>query len=139
MEKTLLYLFLLLPCLSQAQGLSISGTILDQEAAIPLPGAHVQLLYPWEEEVQSTVTNDKGQFIFKEVEKGGYKIKVSFIGFADFIQEVTLTNEDVDIGKISLSEGAVNLEAVEVKEKLPLAQQEGDTTSYNAFQNIERC
>ena len=132
MQRILLYLFLLLPCLLQAQGLSISGTIIDQEAAVPLRGAHVQLLYPSEEEVQSSVTNDKGEFIFKDVEKGGYKLKVSFIGFTDFIQEVTLTKGDVDLGQLSLSEGAVNLEAVEVKEKLPLAQQEGDTTSYNA-------
>ncbi len=100
MQRTLLFLFLLLPCLLQAQGLSIAGTILDQEATAPLPGAHVQLLYPWEEEILSTVTDDKGQFIFKDVEKGGYKLKVSFIGFADFIQEVTLTKIDVDLGQL---------------------------------------
>ena len=132
MKRTLLYLVLLFPCLLQAQDLSISGTILDQPSASPLPGAHIELLYPWEEAVQSTVTNEKGQFTFKGVEKGGYKLKVSFLGYGDYLQEVTLTNADVDLGQVSLTEGSVDLDAVEVKEKLPLAQQEGDTTSYNA-------
>jgi len=132
MKRTLLYLVLLFPCLLQAQDLSISGTILDQPSASPLPGAHIELLYPWEEAVQSTVTNEKGQFTFKGVEKGGYKLKVSFLGYGDYLQEVTLTNADVDLGQVSLTEGSVDLDAVEIKEKLPLAQQEGDTTSYNA-------
>ena len=65
MQRILLYLFLLLPCLLQGQGLSISGTIIDQEAAVPLPGAHVQLLYPWEEEVQSALRMIKGNLYSK--------------------------------------------------------------------------
>ena len=132
MKKAYLFIFLLIPCYLQAQKLTITGTVLDQEATSPLPGAHVQLLYPWEEEVQSTVTDDKGQFVLKEVEKGGYQLKISFLGYADLVQEVTLTNEDKDLGQLLVSEGSVNLDAVEVKEKLPLAQQNGDTTSYNA-------
>ncbi len=133
MIKKLLFLpILFLSFTTIAQNLQISGKVVDEKAQSPLPGAHITLMYPWEEAVKSSITDADGTFILEGLEKGGYKLKVSFLGYADYMQEVTLVDKNLDLGVLVIEEGAVNLNTVEVKEKLPLAQQDGDTTSYNA-------
>lgn len=131
MNKFILFCLPFFSLTLSAQNLTISGKIIDSTKEA-LPGTHVTLLYPWDETVKATVTNEAGEFLLENVEKGGYKLKVSFLGYADWVQEMNLTNESLKLGMIEIEEGAVNLEAVEVKEKLPLAQQNGDTTAYNA-------
>ena len=131
MTKYILFL-LCFPFSLLAQNLNITGKVVDETNNQALPGAHISLLYPWDEVVKATVTDAAGRFELDNIEKGGYKLKVSFLGYADTEQEVTLSNQSMDIGTIRVAEGAVNLNAIEVKEKLPLAQQNGDTTAYNA-------
>jgi len=132
MLKYILSCLLLFPFSLIAQDLSISGKIVDETSKQALPGAHVSLMYPWDEAVKSTTTDTAGTFKLINIEKGGYKIKVSFLGYEELIQEVTLSNQSITLGTIVMAESAVNLSTVEVKEKLPLAQQDGDTTAYNA-------
>ncbi len=132
MKKIILLPLLFLSLTIAAQNLKIIGKVVDEKAQSALPGAHITLMYPWEEAVQSSITAADGTFTIEALEKGGYKLKVSFLGYADYLQEITLVNENIDLGTLVLAEGAVNLNTVEVKEKLPLAQQDGDTTSYNA-------
>lgn len=114
-----------------AQQYAITGNIVDQKDNSPLPGAHVSLMHPWGEELKTTVSDTDGRFELPGLSQGGYAIKVSFVGFADYKTEVTISNQNVDVGVISLLEG-VELERVEVEGKIPLAQQLGDTTQYNA-------
>lgn len=132
MTKYLFFLLFFLPIALTAQDLNITGKVVDETNNQALPGAHISLLYPWDEVVKSTITNADGSFLLEKVEKGGYKLKISFLGYADKVQEVTLSNQSIDLGTLIIAEGAVNLDVVEVKEKLPLAQQNGDTTAYNA-------
>ena len=47
-------------------------------------------------------------------------------------QEVIINQLEQNLGKLILKEGAVELDQVEVKEKIPLATQNGDTTDYNS-------
>jgi Outer membrane protein beta-barrel family len=56
---------------------------------------------------------------------------VTYLGYEEKLQELTI-GKNMDIGNILLEEGAVNLEQVTVKEKIPMAQQLEDTTQYNA-------
>ncbi|MEL6864643.1 MAG: carboxypeptidase-like regulatory domain-containing protein, partial [Bacteroidota bacterium] len=114
-----------------AQQLSLSGQIIDQDG-LGLPGAHLSLQYPWGEVVQDQVSGTDGFFQFEEVEQGGYRLIVQFLGYRDLQQEVTLKSSALDLGTLTLSPAAVELDEVEVKEKIPLAVQKGDTTQYNA-------
>ncbi len=79
MIKKLLFLpILFLSFTTIAQNLQISGKVVDEKAQSPLPGAHITLMYPWEEAVKSSITDADGTFILEGLEKGGYKLKVSF-------------------------------------------------------------
>lgn len=132
MTKYIYILLFFLPITLTAQNLNITGKVIDETNQQALPGANISLLYPWEEVVKSVVSDIDGNFLFENVEKGGYKLKISFVGYTDKVQEVTLSSQSIDLGTLIITEGAVNLDAIEVKEKLPLAQQNGDTTAYNA-------
>jgi len=131
MKKILLFLFLSCSFNLMAQDFSITGQVLNEKQGEALVGAYITLLYPWDEEVKSTATDVNGNYELKNVEQGGYKLKFSYLGYADLIKEVTV-DAAINFGTTRLKEGGLNLDEVQVTEKLPLATQLGDTTQYNA-------
>lgn len=131
MKKILISFFTLASFSLAAQTYSILGVVAD-EANKPLPGAHVNISYPWDEIVQATVTEADGSFEFSNIPNGGYAIHISFLGYENFKKEITVSNQNISMGFIQLEEGSVNLNEVQVTENIPLAVQDGDTTSYNA-------
>ena len=114
-----------------AQSFTITGKAVDETGQV-LPGANVALQYPWGEEVNVTAAESNGRFFFKNIEAGGYKVLVSFLGFEALEQEVTVTNANIDMGSLTLKAGATTLDEVVVKERMATATQDGDTTSFNA-------
>ena len=114
-----------------SQTATISGKVVGASNA-SLPGAHISINQIWGEQVKSGVTDDQGNFEIKSVPTGGYKIKVSFLGMADFEQEISLTDQNLNLETIQLQESSSGLEEVVVEGKAPIATQSGDTTSYNA-------
>jgi hypothetical protein len=131
MKNVLLAIFLLLAFEASAQNFTIKGKAVD-EAGAPLPGAHVALQYPWGEDAKQTATEPNGSFTLTDVEAGGYKIKISFLGYEDLVREVTITGQSVDLATLKLEPASTQLAEVQVKERLAMAKQEGDTTSFNA-------
>ncbi|MEZ4960136.1 MAG: TonB-dependent receptor [Saprospiraceae bacterium] len=131
MKTNLLIVLLLCAFGAAAQTYSVTGTVIDETGA-PLPGAYVILQYPWGEDAKLTATEADGSFNLKEVEKGGYKLKVSFVGYEDFLKEITITDKSVNVGTLAIQPSATQLAEVEIKDKLPMAKQLGDTTQYNA-------
>ena len=131
MKYLLAFLLLCLSLYTNAQDLSIEGTIKDESGQL-LPGALVQLEHPWEEIIQSAVSSNNGQFKFESCSNGGYKIRIQFLGYETKLIECTLTNESLNLGTVILKKDALKLKAFELQEKAPMATQSGDTTSYNA-------
>lgn len=131
MKKSILSLFLLCSFNLLSQNFTISGKVLDSQDNRPLPGAHISLTHPWGEEYQKGASNENGTFLIEHISKGGYILKISFVGYEDFQKEITISTENIDMGTITLSEGVV-LSEVEIRAKIPLAEQKGDTTQYNA-------
>lgn len=131
MKSILLLVVSLFSSALVAQQYSITGIIVDEKNNSPLPGAHVSLMHPWGEEFKTTVTEGNGRFELNNLSQGGYALKISFVGYTDYKTEATVSGQNLDLGRLPLTEG-VELEGVEVEGKLPLAQQLGDTTQYNA-------
>jgi len=132
MKNLLLFLcFLFFSFSTLAQTGSISGKIVGV-SNIPLPGAHISINQIWGEQVTSGVTDDQGNFEIKNVPIGGYKIKISFLGMSDYEQEISLTDQNINLPTIQLRESSSGLNEVVVEGKAPIATQSGDTTSYNA-------
>ena len=114
-----------------AQDYAISGKVVDAQTNAPLTGAHVSLMHPWGEVYQTEVTGVDGSFQLKNLSKGGYAFQISYIGYTNYDSEITIVDKSITLGTIQMSEG-IELREVEVTGKIPLAEQKGDTTQYNA-------
>jgi hypothetical protein len=123
-------LWLLAPTLF-AQSFTVRGTIVDDQGQ-PVPGATVSLQHPWGEAVKNTATNVEGDFSLTQVGRGGYRLVVQALGFKPLRREVTLSQGDVQLGRLALEPDPLVLRDVEVKSTVPIAQQKGDTTEFNA-------
>jgi len=121
----------LLSLLASAQNFTINGVVLDDKN-VPLPGANVVLNYPWGEMATATATEPNGSFKLENVEKGGYSMVITYLGFEDLKKEITITDKSVNLGKLALSQGATTLGEVTVKEQVSMGKVQGDTVQYNA-------
>ena len=131
MRQLFCLLLISLPGFLLAQTFTINGSIQDEQGQI-LPGAVVQLEYPWEEVIQSKVTTQTGTFTFDNIEQGGYQIRISFLSYETQVLECNLNSKNYEFGVIQLQKTNLELNEFEVKEKAPLAQIIDDTTQYNA-------
>jgi len=131
MRFTLLLFFIFCSSFLIAQNYKITGKIIDAASNETITGAHVSLMHPWGEAYKTAVSQGDGSFEIKDLSRGGYALQITFIGYTNFNQEVTISDKDIDLGTIKLVEG-VELGEVEVTSTIPMAEQIGDTTQYNA-------
>lgn len=128
MKSLSLTLSLLLSVFVAVGQATVTGRITSTDG-MPLIGAHVELSTT--DFNKSTITNEKGQFRFQEVGYGNYVLTVSYIGYQTKEQLLDLRSSLVRVGKIELQEG-IELEGIEVKEKVLTTTVQGDTTTFNA-------
>ena len=120
-----------------AQGtFDISGTVVEKATGEAVVAATMQLLaMPDSSFVEGTTTGENGGFRFKDVKKGEYALKVSYIGYVTKCVAVDLQNQknrQVDIGYITMSADAIQLKGVEVASHAAKVAVSGDSLVYNA-------
>ncbi len=125
------FLFLAVAHCANAQNFNIKGKVVDDKNAT-LPGANVVLQYPWGEMATATATEADGRFELKNVEKGGYLLIVTFLGYEDLKKEVTVAAKDVSLGTLQVNPAATTLGTVTVTEQVLLGKVQGDTVQFNA-------
>ncbi len=81
-------LLLLLICATYASAQRVRGSVYDENGE-PLVSATIVI----EGTNYSTLTNDNGEFRFKNLPNGTFKISASFIGYDPKKQEVTITDD----------------------------------------------
>lgn len=77
-------------------------------------------------------TNVNGVFKLNVMDTGAYILFVSHPGYADYIEKVTITNSDYDLGKITLLSKEDILKEVIVKANTSAIRIKGDTTEFVA-------
>jgi Outer membrane protein beta-barrel family/CarboxypepD_reg-like domain len=117
-----------------AQKFSIKGTVSDTLNK-SLPSATVMLLNPKDSSlVNFGVTNQSGVFEIKNVGRGSYQLKITFVGFASYIKDFSTpeTGSLVELGSIKLKPESFGLGEVVIKgEKNPVTVKR-DTIEFNA-------
>lgn len=106
------FLFLLLLTIyssftAQAQHV-ISGTVYDQDE-VTVPSAHVFL----NGTTYGTLTDQNGVFKINNVPEGVYQLVVKFLGYKDFVTQITTSNENNTL-HIILEESVYDLEEITV-------------------------
>jgi CarboxypepD_reg-like domain len=100
---------LLIPFLSAAQTLLVSGTVIDKKTGQPLGGASVFC----QNTTLGTLTNSNGEFRLS-VPAGGYDIVVSYTGFETQSQRIGQQSENLQSLRFVLSEKDKSLEEVSI-------------------------
>lgn len=104
-----IFLFLFLFSISlQSQTGKIRGFINDAETDLPIPFADVIL----EGTKYGAVANDQGYFILNDIPVGEYTLKVSFIGYDNYTQEVAVRSGRIENLKVFLRMGSELLDDV---------------------------
>ncbi len=131
---TLLVFPLLVGWSVTAQKFSIKGTVSDSLSK-PMPSATVMLLNPKDSSlVNFAVTGSSGIFEIKNVNKGTYQLKISFVGFATFTKNFSTpeTGTLFDFGAIKLIPRSQALADIVIQgEKNPVTVKR-DTIEFNA-------
>ncbi len=127
-------ILLLSNCASAQEKYKVYGTVLDS-LENTLPYATVMLLQSSSAQLESYgLTNEEGFFNLIVAKAGLYNIRITYIGYGDFIKAIELSEAtfDVNLGNIVLREHIHMLDEVEVKEAFLPMVIKGDTTEYNA-------
>ncbi|MTI33231.1 TonB-dependent receptor [Xanthovirga aplysinae] len=96
---------------AQAQTGSVKGRILDTDTGEGLFGASVAI----KGTTLGAMSDFDGNFIIEKVEAGKHSLLVSYVGYEEFTQEISVKEgETIDISDIKLKGGLLNLESVEV-------------------------
>lgn len=134
---TLLLISLSFVVYSKDKNASISGTILNKGNKEPLAYVNISLLNQTKDKVlKGTITEEDGFFVMKEILQGQYIIKVSYVGFIDYYQEITIgkLNEYFDLGTILLEQSANTLADIIVNQNSQELDRNMDKKTYKLDQ-----
>ena len=136
--KCLLMLLMILfspMAFAQQSGVNVTGSVVEQGNDTPIEQATVRLLNVKDSAmVRGVVSARNGSFTLKNVKKGSYLLHITFIGYDPLYQPLQITGKKnpVNVGKLELSDGAIELgEAVGIG-KAPEVTVRNDTVEYNA-------
>jgi len=138
MKKSVLTLFFAITYLcSFAQSkFNVSGSVVEEGTNEPVISATVRVLsLPDSTMVSGAATNSLGAFTVKDVKKGKYAIKVTYIGYNDKVVALDLTNKktkEVSVGNIIIGTNSKLLKEAKVTANVAKVQVSGDSIIYNA-------
>ena len=116
--------------------LEVSGTVVDKSTRDGVIAATMQLLnFPDSSFVKGTTTGTQGEFTFKDVKKGAYFLKITYIGYAAKSIKIDLSAQQdrkVNLGTITMEPDAILLKGVEVTAHAAKVAVSGDSLVYNA-------
>ena len=135
MIKKLYFLyFLILPTISQAQGPSLWKGLVTNIDEVPIPHATVYLLNT----NYSTTTNTDGHFNMATISAGFYKVKITAIGYAALIENLTIKNSVVEsVFKLPSSDKQLDEITVSAQKTEDEAQKLPLTISTFSAQDVE--
>lgn len=127
-------LFLLLPLLTYAQNkFKLEGMVRDAKDSTAIPGCPVILTdVPDTTKLRGVATDTAGLFVFDSLSAGTYKMKITFIGYAVYMDTITLSGQNKTLPAIFLLPDAKQLSMVVITGDAIPVQIKGDTIQYNA-------
>jgi len=114
----------------------VGGKIVDKENQ-PVSFANVVLLNAKDSVsvIKGMISEDDGSFLFEEIENRPYVLKISFLGFADYIKRFEVEG-NTNLGKIELQETSNSLDEVTVKARKPKIERKIDRISFNVENSV---
>lgn len=117
---------------------NITGSVFNRSTSEPLDYATVVLVNP-ETGVPlliGTTTDENGSFVISNAPSGKYIIRISMVGSITQEREITVTDSEVNIGKIELAEDSKLLQEVVVTGQKSQMSVKTDCKVFNVSSNI---
>lgn len=117
---------------------NITGSVFNRNTSEPLDYATVVLVNP-ETGVPlliGTTTDENGSFVISNAPSGKYIIRISMVGSITQEREITVTDSEVNIGKIELAEDSKLLQEVVVTGQKSQMSVKTDRKVFNVNSNI---
>lgn len=128
----LLWVMLFCPVFLFAQQ-SIQSKVLDAGNGESIQGANVRLMNASDSSfVQAVQTNSDGNFKLENVKNGRYILSVSFLGYYDHVENLTVRGNSLTLKNVRLKENTTALSEVEVTGTAAQMVVKGDTIEFNA-------
>jgi hypothetical protein len=115
------------------------GKIVDSKTKESIPFASVTILpFGKDTVISGVLTKDNGEFLFDNVSLGGYKVKISFIGYKTIEQSafVNMSQLEKDLGNIEIEADATVLKAAEITDEKSSYVMAVDRKIYNVDKDI---
>ncbi|GGE00943.1 TonB-dependent receptor [Planktosalinus lacus] len=103
----------------------IQGTVIDQNLNQPLPYVTIVVENMAGEILTGGITDDLGTFNINSLKLGNYTVKIQYIGYKPYVNEIEVTKENpsINLGTIALEEDIASLdEVVVVAERSTIVQ-----------------
>lgn len=118
----------------------LTGIVIDGTINQPMVGANVQIKTLADSLLRGAVTDGQGKFEIVRPDIPQVKIEITFIGY-EKISKVHNLRDASDLGRLVLMEDTKELGEVLIEGQVPVGEQRGDTTSFNAnaFKTMENA
>ncbi|WP_339614625.1 TonB-dependent receptor [uncultured Winogradskyella sp.] len=107
MKSLLLFLFILIFCISTYAQHSLKGRVLDVNNT-PITNAHVKLQLV----NLSAFTDLNGDFNIDQLSKGNYVLTITYLGFKTINLNVEIKDKNLDLSTIFIEEDLINLDNI---------------------------
>lgn len=119
----------------QAQGLTISGTVVDQHTKMVLSGATVRLNSTTDLTFSKSFLSDSaGNFKFSELQPDSFQLSVSYVGFNAITRGIRLDTANISLVINVVPSSSGELATVVITSTPPPVTQKGDTLQISASQ-----
>ena len=132
MKKALITMVLLIVALTAGAQRTISGKAVEADSGEPLPSATVKLMKRDSTLVKGVVTDINGNFRVNAPSDGKYILRLSCVGFKNYVKDITVSGKDVSLGKVQMKSDAIMLQGAVVTANAAKVVLKEDTFVYNA-------
>ena len=125
-------IFITAPTLLFSQGAEINGNLTDAKSD-PVIFANIALYNGSDSTlIKVEPSNEDGLFTFNNIDYGRYFMKISYVGFHDFIiNEVNVDKPQINLGRLTLAESAKELQEVVVSAQRRIVEVYSDRMVFN--------
>ena len=122
----------LIAATARAQEGTLRGIIHDAKDSSTVPGVSVGIQGLDDTGIVTGTSTDMDGLFMITSASGRYRLSINSTGYSSVTRTVTLTGDTLDLGTIFLAPDASALKTVVVKGEVIRAQQNGDTSQFNA-------
>lgn len=115
----------------------LRGSVRDAASQKPVEYATVTLLpQTGTTPLASTTCDDQGRFELKQLPKGPFRLQINFVGYTAYTKDVTITEQAINLGTLTLTAATQKLGEVTVTGQRPMVETKPDRLVYNAEQDV---